>query len=89
MKYFYSLSLVLVAFVMIGAGCTETEMAEQVQPEEEIIIQEDIMTYSFPGVLSADQIEGKIVRISTEKGDITAIAAKAAKTTTPEAKEMR
>ncbi|MBT3230181.1 peptidylprolyl isomerase [Candidatus Uhrbacteria bacterium] len=71
MKYFYSLSLVLVAFVMIGAGCTETEMAEQVQPEEEIIIQEDIMTYSFPGVLSADQIEGKIVRISTEKGDIT------------------
>ena len=69
MRYIYSTALVLVAFVMIGAGCADVEMVEQVQPEE-VIIEEDVMSYEFPGVLEADQIENKIVRITTEKGEI-------------------
>ncbi len=68
MKYLYSITFVLVAFVMIGAGCAKTEPVEDIQPA--VIIEEEVMTYTFPGVLDAEQIEGKIVRITTEKGDI-------------------
>lgn len=71
------MALILIAFVVIGAGCTATESESvvvdkaQEDPKEEIIIEEESMTYAFPGVLDADRIENKIVTISTEKGDVT------------------
>jgi len=69
MRYFYSTALLLAVLITVGAACTPTEPIEEAVVEEDLIIEET-MTYTFPGVLDAEQIEGKIVRIQTEKGEI-------------------
>lgn len=69
--------LPMLAFlVLLGAGCTT---APQPQTHEEAIeltigetnsVSDSTSNYSFPGVLDAERIENKQVRISTKKGDI-------------------
>ena len=71
------LSISALGFLLLGAGCVTTSDVQDtdVSPEpevsqEEIIVEDEPMTYEFPGELPAEQIENKQVRITTDKGDI-------------------
>ncbi|MCG2687201.1 peptidylprolyl isomerase, partial [Candidatus Parcubacteria bacterium] len=74
-KYIYSIIALIIIFVIIGAVYDlnqEPKVDESITDESitrEPMTDEQI-SYSFPGVLSADQIENKIVRIQTAKGEI-------------------
>lgn len=75
MKYIYSFALVAITLTLVGAGCAQTDSDEMVQEvpaqeDQQEVTNTETMTYAFPGVLEADQIENKIVRIQTEKGEI-------------------
>jgi cyclophilin family peptidyl-prolyl cis-trans isomerase len=55
--------------VLLGAGCGAPE------PQEDITITFDepvteTKTWQFPGILPAEEIDGKQIRITTAKGDI-------------------
>ncbi len=60
--------------LLIGAGCfgaPESETIEEKDNSNELqVTTMEEKTYAFPGILDADRIEGKQVRITTEKGDI-------------------
>lgn len=75
------IGLILLALVLMGAGCAggteelnsltfdfDDSVEEETQSSAEQTAQ--VASWEFPGVLAAEQIEGKQVRISTEKGDI-------------------
>lgn len=61
--------LVLAVLVTVGAGCAEQEVLTQESDSSDSQVTEQSM-YTFPGVLEASQIENKIVRVQTEKGEI-------------------
>ncbi len=59
--------------ILVGAGCTgsvPTEIDSVDATQEELIIEENMPEYTFPGILDSEKIEDKQVRITTEKGDI-------------------
>ena len=62
----------LFVLLLIGAGCNSASVDEiatdETQPTQSSTL--NTMTYTFPGVLEAAQIENKQARITTEKGDI-------------------
>ena len=69
--------LVLSVILLLGAGCATTP--EEKTSDLEIIFNDekpvpDIKDYStvwkFPGVLASEQIEKKLIRLKTAKGDI-------------------
>lgn len=75
----------IVAILLVGAGCQPADQVSSDEPIGEVagesqeqqealteeINQEPIMkSYEFPGVLEADRIENKRVRIKTAHGDI-------------------
>ena len=65
--------LVLGGLLLLGAGCLGAgpTKEENAQPEEQVtIIEPNVMTYTFPGILSAEQINDKQVRVTTDKGVI-------------------
>jgi cyclophilin family peptidyl-prolyl cis-trans isomerase len=59
--------LPLLAVMLLGAGCASATPAAKVI-DSTTMIEEP--AYAFPGVLAAEEIEGKRIRISTAKGDI-------------------
>ena len=80
------IAAIVASLALIGGGCTGTpteeveidfedqDVVEQATEDKETTNNENSVTetdgYSFPGVLSADKIEGKQIRITTAKGDI-------------------
>lgn len=75
MKYMFFTMMIVMTMAVMGAGCATTESTDMTQEEatqdvSQEVINIETMTYEFPGVLEADQIENKIVRIETEKGEI-------------------
>ncbi len=63
--------------LLVGGGCLgiggealDTEGGSEVDSASDSLIEETMETYTFPGLLPADRIENKQVRITTEKGDI-------------------
>ena len=72
MKYFLTLGIVAM-IVFTGGGCvTEPELIEgETTSIETLNMNEEVTeTLAFPGALSEEEISGKQIRISTEKGDI-------------------
>lgn len=74
-KYIYSIIALLIILVIIGAVYDlnqETVIDDSVT--DELIINESMTDnsakYTFPGVLAQGEIENKVARIKTEKGDI-------------------
>jgi len=65
------ISLILIpavlSLVLLGAGCASSVPEAKVIDGSTMVEQPK---YSFPGVLSAEEIQNKRVRIHTEKGDI-------------------
>jgi cyclophilin family peptidyl-prolyl cis-trans isomerase len=68
-----------VGLMLVGGGCStavdetqeDTEVVEGTQEDtQDDSTQNETMTYEFPGTLAADQIEGKQIRLTTDKGDI-------------------
>ncbi len=61
------LSMLLLA----GAGCTSQSQEESsLTFNYDNSVQEETITWEFPGEMESEEIGGKQVRISTEKGDI-------------------
>lgn len=67
----------MLALVLAGAGCTAPETTEETSNSANTSAGSGSAantmttpTRTFPGILSDDQILGKIVRIQTEKGEI-------------------
>ena len=61
------------ALLISGAGCTSAPVSRTTSPETSDSLNTDIVTqktWTFPGILPAEIIEKKQVRITTEKGDI-------------------
>ena len=78
-RFFLTLPVFLILFVMLGAGCSgqSSEPDIIIEDAEPIILDEDQNTsmpqtksYAFPGVLSQEEITGKQIRLTTAKGDI-------------------
>lgn len=61
----------LFSLLLLGAGCASAPASTV---PEATVIDSTTMTeepkYSFPGILSAEEIQNKQIRISTEKGDV-------------------
>lgn len=72
MKRFVLVPLALL--VLMGAGCNqaqpEQEETDLTINETEIVADTTPEAWAFPGVLEAEKIEGKQIRLATEKGDI-------------------
>ncbi len=72
------LTYLFLGLVLIGAGCTSVDplgyptddIIEEESAESLSIIEEESMTYEFPGQLEEQRIENKQIRITTDKGDI-------------------
>lgn len=67
-KLSYTLIPVLLSLVLIGTGCSSVPEAKVV--DGSTMVEKPTSAYAFPGILSADEIENKRIRIHTEKGDI-------------------
>ncbi len=69
-KFPYRVALCLFSLLLLGGGCTtsETAVPEAMVIDSKTMIEEP--KYAFPGVLDAEKIEGKQIRVKTEKGDI-------------------
>lgn len=68
------IGILFTALALTGAGCFGGQAPAQESPSltpdsSDTTVMEE-KTYTFPGVLSAEQISGKQIRLSTEKGDI-------------------
>ena len=70
MKRLFLISLS--AFVLVGAGCAPAAQEESsltfTYPDQQE--ESSMATWTFPGVLAAEQITDKQIRVSTQKGDI-------------------
>jgi len=64
--------ILLGGLVLVGAGCTATPKVpdELSLTFEEPMAEPQSKTWEFPGVLSAEEIKGKQVRVKTAKGEI-------------------
>ncbi len=72
------LTVFAAALLLVGAGCVGGDVAEPATDEitfhypDNVSTTEDMteLKWEFPGVLSDEEIQGKQIRIQTEKGDI-------------------
>ena len=71
MKRFVLVSLGAVV-VLAGGGCAPVqEEAEIIINDQEVVVEETVPeAWAFQGALDEERIEGKQIRLSTEKGDI-------------------
>ncbi len=66
-----TIAVLAASLLLFGAGCTSSETPEPVAETPSSTSPTTSMpTYTFPGVLSADQIENKQIRLHTDEGDI-------------------
>lgn len=67
-------SFFFASLLFLGAGCTassEDPLGEDTAAEDLTLNQEAETTMTgFPGILAAEEITGKVIRVTTAKGDI-------------------
>ena len=78
-RFSFLFSILLMPFVLLGAGCSGQSSQPDIiiEDAEPIILDENQPTsmsqttsYAFPGILSEEEITGKQIRLTTAKGDI-------------------
>jgi cyclophilin family peptidyl-prolyl cis-trans isomerase len=60
-------------FVLTGAGCTSSALSSTTSPETQDSFISPVVAqthWTFPGVLPAEQIQNKQIRLVTDKGEI-------------------
>src|SRR3989338_7641534 len=69
-----TLPSLFVALLLLGAGCTASDqdpLGEDTTAEDLTLnLEEETAMTGFPGILAAEEITGKVIRVTTPKGEI-------------------